>query len=727
MKAFRRVIDFYRLEATLLWRWRPGRWALVRRFIASFVILALSLTIASTVLGGFSIDGLGALVASVLVIGVLSAVVRPLLLVVFAQFSVVLVGIASILFQVLVLMLLVPLVPGVTVRGFGAAFIASWVVAIVSVILSSLFSVGHDDSFYGTLVRQLAATREDAIHTDVPAVVIVQIDGLARPILASQIRAGRVPVISRWVRSGTMRLDGWTALLPSQTSASQAGILHGNNDDIPAFRWWDKAGARMMVSNHPADAAEIVRHASNGEGLLADDGASVGNLCSGDAVRSYLTMATIKDPKQGLGRSQSYFSFFLSPSAYLHTIVLTVTEALKEVFQARRSRQAGVEPNMDRGFPYPVVRAATNVVLRDLSTSLVVEEMMRGTPVIYIDFTDYDEIAHHSGPERSETLDALDGVDQALGTLEKAALDAPRPYRFVVLSDHGQSLGATFRQRYGVTLEEVLHQAMGASSTVSAATGNVEVWGGMTSLLSEAGKAGGATGAVTRAAFGNDTVDGVVEAGAAQRQATKEAKTAGASDLVVCASGNLGLAYFPEFPGRATGAQIETRYPRLIETLAAHPGVGLVMVRTDEGPVAIGARGQRSLVGGRVVGSDPTEPYGPFAVQGLLRVDSMANCGDLMVISLLDPQTDEVAAFEELIGSHGGLGGWQTEPFILHPAEWTIDGPIIGAPAVYQQLRRWLGQLGIGPERVAASRRAATTVETAAPSAAGTATTTPIA
>ena len=83
-----------------------------------------------------------------------------------------------------------------------------------------------------------------------------------------------------------MRLDKWTALLPSQTSASQAGILHGNNSFIPAFRWWEKDRQTMMVSNHPADAAEIVRRASDGEGLLSNDGASVGNLVSGDAVRS---------------------------------------------------------------------------------------------------------------------------------------------------------------------------------------------------------------------------------------------------------------------------------------------------------------------------------------------------------------------------------------------------------------------------------------------------------
>ena len=59
--------------------------------------------------------------------------------------------------------------------------------------------------------------------------------------------------------------------------------------------------------------------------------------------------------------------------------------------------------------------------------------MLRGTSIIYATFTDYDEIAHHSGPQRAEALDALDGVDRVLGSLERAMEDAPRPYRFVVL------------------------------------------------------------------------------------------------------------------------------------------------------------------------------------------------------------------------------------------------------------------------------------------------------
>ena len=250
--------------------------------------------------------------------------------------------------------------------------------AFFTMVLSAILGTGGDESYWATLVQQLAARRQDAIRTDKPGVVIVQIDGLAREILAHQVRAGRVPNLARWIREETMVLDGWEALLPSQTSASQAGILHGKNDFIPAFRWWEKQANRMMVSNHPEDAAEIVRRASNGEGLLSNDGASVGNLVSGDAVRSYITMATIKDKSHGLGQSQSFYSFFVSPTNYMHSIVLTITEIIKEYYQAARQERAGMIPTMHRGMPYPIARAATNVLLRSLGTSLVMEEMYRG-------------------------------------------------------------------------------------------------------------------------------------------------------------------------------------------------------------------------------------------------------------------------------------------------------------------------------------------------------------
>ncbi len=606
------------------------------------------------------------------------------------------------------------------------AFWASWVFAIVNTILTAIVSVDEDDSFYGTLVRQLATRNADAIHSDQPGVVIAQIDGLPHPVILRQIRAGRVPVMSRWVRAGSHRLDGWTAMLPSQTSASQAGILHGNNDGIPAFRWYEKKPNKVMVSAHPADATEIVRRVSNGEGLLSNGGASINNLVSGDATRAYLTMATIKGSKQGLGDSKAFTAFFVSPYGYLHMTVQFFAEMIKEVIQARRQRRAGIVPRMHRGGVYPIARAATNVALRSLGTSLVMEEMYRGTPVIYIDYTDYDEIAHHSGPERSETLDALDGVDRQLGILERAAKDAPRPYRFVVVSDHGQSLGATFLQRYGETLESVVRSLMGGEASVESATSRVEEWGPINTFLSEFQKSGGASAAVARTALGGRTHDGIVELGpsdaapgASGDRKGKKGEPAPIPDVVVVASGNLGLVSFTAMDERMTVEDVEATYPGLVDALANHPGIGLLMLRSAaHGAIAVGRDGINYLDEDRIEGVDPVAQFGDHAKASLIREDRMEHVPDILAISLLDPEFDEVAAFEELIGSHGGLGGMQTHPMLLHPTDWPIDEPIVGAPAVYRQLRRWIESTGHRLGSPPAAEPVASSVSGAAPSAA---------
>jgi hypothetical protein len=170
-------------------------------------------------------------------------------------------------------------------------------------------------------------------------------------------------------------------------------------------------------------------------------------------------------------------------------------------------------------------------------------------------------------------------------------------------------------------------------------------------------------------------------------------------ELVVAASGNLAHVYFPRMHGRVSVEAIERAWPGLVASLGRHPGIGLLMVRSEEhGTVVVGGRGSRYLDTGRVEGDDPVAPYGEHGITGLRRLDGMEHCGDLVAISMLDAETDEVAAFEELIGSHGGMGGAQTEAFILHPAEWTLDEPLVGAEAVNRQLRRWLESLGLGPK-----------------------------
>jgi len=694
-----RIIDFYRLQIQVMREWQPSGGSRVRRLLATLIVSVLAFAGAVFLTPGVDLaPGAGpfaTVTLAALVLAVLNVAIRPVFIAIFASISVVAVVAATLVFQVVSFAILPNFVDGLVVTGWIPALVASFAYALVTTTLTAALSISSDDSYYSLLVQQLAARQAGAVRGDKPGLVVIQIDGLAQPILVRQVRAGRVPHLAGWFRSGRYELNGWEALLPPTTPASQAGILHGNNDGIPAFRWYEKESGRTMVANHPDDAAEVARRISDGEGLLSNDGASVGNLFSGDATRSYITMATIKAEGQGLGQSRTFYSFFASPYNYLATIIRSIGEVLKEYYQAARQRRAGIVPRLHRGMPYPVARAATNVALRDLSTALVMEEMFRGSPIIFVDYTDYDEIAHHSGPERGETFDALDGVDRAIATLEKAAQRAPRPYRFVVVSDHGQTLGATFLQRYGKTLGDTVRELMGAGAQVLEDAARVEEWGQTNALLSEVSQTKGVTGGLARTALRSQTSEGVVELGpagtsqAAEQRVEHEAPEE-RPELIAMASGNLGLIYFPRMPGRVTIEQLAERYPGLVDGLTSHPGIGALLIRSARhGALVLGRDGVNYLDEDRVEGVDPVVQYGGRARDALVRLDGMDHTPDVSVISLFDPDFEEVAAFEELIGSHGGLGGAQTQALLIHPSEWQLDEEIVGAPAVYRQLRRW--------------------------------------
>ena len=400
----RRLIDFYKLQIQVMRTWRPSTGSRLRRILATMIVSVVSFGVAVFLTPGVDLTaGAGifstALLAAI-VLGILNVAIRPVLIAAFAAVSVIAVTVATLVFQVVSFLILPRFVDTLVVSGWLSALVASLIYAMTTTVFVAIFSISSDDSYFAILVQQLSARGQDVHRTDAPGLVVVQIDGLARQILTRQIQAGRAPHLSGWVRSGRYTLSGWEALLPPTTPASQAGLLHGNNDGIPAFRWYEKDAGRLMVTNHPDDAVVVESRISNGEGLLSNDGASVGNLFSGDAARSYITMATIKDKSQGLGTSTSFYSFFASPTNYLGTLTRFCAEIVKEYYQASRQVRGDIIPRMHRGMPYPFARATTNVGLRDLSTALVVEEMYRGAPMIYVDYTDYDEIAHHSGPER---------------------------------------------------------------------------------------------------------------------------------------------------------------------------------------------------------------------------------------------------------------------------------------------------------------------------------------
>jgi uncharacterized membrane protein YvlD (DUF360 family) len=666
-----------------------------RRLMVTWIVQALILLIVGRLVPGIEVHDVFAALIAAVVLGLLNALVRPILVLLTLPLTVVTMGLLSLVFNALMLVIAAPIVPGLSVASLGSAIAAAILITVFTTIVSLVLSSDQDDSFYAELSRRLS-TLDRAPIPGGRGLVMIQIDGLAASILRNAIRVGLTPQMAKWVRSGEYRLIEWDCTPPSQTSASQAGILFGNNDDIPAFRWYEKEHGKLMVSNHPADAAEIERRLSNGKGLLAADGMSANNLFSGDAKRTLFTMSRIQQAATTTD-IDAFSLFFVDPAAFIRTIALTISEMFKEWSEARRQRTLDIQPRVHRGAAFAGMRAVSNVLLRDLNVTFLVNAMGRGVPIMYVDFVDYDELAHHAGPERLESLRSLTGVDRVLSSIARAARTAPRDYEIVVLSDHGQTQGATFLQRYGQTLEELVRDLMGGGPAL--ATGREgEGWGPANALLTEITNRPGVAGRAASAALGGRREDGAVEIGARRPPATPPEE--GAPQLVVGASGNLANVYFLAEERRMSLEEIEARYPGLVAGLVAHPGIGFVLVRSnDRGPIAIGRDGVHHLDDDRIDGHDPLAPFGPRAADALRRLDGFKHVGDLLVNSMYDEELEEVAAFEELVGSHGGFGGPQVRPFVLAPTDLPYDGePVVGAPAVHRLLAGWADHLGVGAE-----------------------------
>ena len=322
-----------------------------------------------------------------------------------------------------------------------------------------------------------------------------------------------------------------------------------------------------------------------------------------------------------------------------------------------------MRPRGHRGGIYPLLRAVLCVFIRDLIVYGVLTDMMKGRPAVYATFSSYDEVAHHSGLERADTLEALRKLDEHFARIDRARRYAARPYEIVVLSDHGQTQGATFKQRNGYGLDDLVQRSL-ASGNVTEIAGGDEQSSMVGHALNEA------TGKKKTKRAKNDVSD---------------------EQVVVLGSGNLGLVYLMEERRRLTLEEIDERHPRLIPELREHPHVGWLLVRSSQrGPLVLGRAGTRYLADGRIEGEDPLATFSPTAAQHLLRTDGFRHVADIMVGSFYDPELDEGCAFEELISFHGGIGGPQTQPFILSPVALPLPAEqIVGAAAVHGVLRGW--------------------------------------
>ncbi|MFE0674686.1 alkaline phosphatase family protein [Streptomyces sp. NPDC058867] len=608
--------------------------------------------------------------------GLLSALVWPLLVRLLLLVPALVLGLLVFFLNGALLLVALRLNPAE--RGDAAWETAVVVAAVMSAVASATgaaLAVRDDDAYRRRLYRLADRRRGTGPPCpSTPGTVFVQLDGVGHDLLRDAVATGLMPTLARWTdpEHPTHRLTPWRTDWSSQTGASQLGILHGSNHDVPAFRWYEKDTREVMVCNRPTSAAELQRRAvvARGDGgLLTLDGASRGNLFSGGADEQALVLSIATRRRSRETRSRAgYFAYFSDPANAVRTALSFFAEVGRELGQSTRARLRKARPRVSRGGLYPFVRAFATVVERDVVVAAVMGDMLAGRTAVYADLVAYDEVAHHSGPASRDAEQVLERLDRSLRLIEKVAEHAPRPYRLVVLSDHGQSPGETFRTRYGLTLGDLVRAGCGLPVPRRARRTH--------------------SGAEARAAVRAALRMPGEKRGERHRPDRH-------SEPIVLASGNLGLISFPDVPHRMTKEEIDARHPALLTTLANHPGIGFLLVRSERhGGVVLGPFGTEIPLDRLDQDPGPLAPFGPGAADAVRRTHSFPHTADIMVNSMYDPADGEVLAFEEQIGSHGGLGGAQGLPFLLSPLALSApaeDGAdIVGAEHVHRVLRRWL-------------------------------------
>lgn len=612
---------------------------------------------------GVEFDYFDEIVLLVVTISLINAVLWPVLTRILMPFLVLTFGLGTLLLNAILLMFFAPLFD-IELNGFSP-ILAPLSMALWTTLLSSLLTIDDYGAYYRSVISDAIRKRKKEVK-NYPGVIIIEIDGLAYDVLTEALEKGYMPTVKSMLDDESHILRKWETDLSSQTGASQAGILHGNNQDITAFRWIEKENNNQMMQCSGIEPVKIIeKRISDGNGLLVNNGASRSNLFSGDTDNVIFTFSELSDMKKLY--NNAWFSVFSNPSNFARIIVLGLGEMIMEIISQVKHRIFDIQPRIKRGIKYIPVRAGTNVYMREINTgTLVGDILVSDIDVAYSTYLGYDEIAHHSGVRDDDAWYALKEMDKQIAHLIGAAKYTSREYQFVIQSDHGQTNGATFKQRYGQSFEDYVKSLLPQDITMFAKMSSNE----------------------DHSAEKYIPFSQQIEK-LQNRTPEDEEKELGDSEVVILASGNLAMIYFTQWTHRLTYEELDRFFPELIPGLLKNKYLGFVVIKSSEkGNMAIGKDGTYYLDSDRIEGKNPLEGFGDNIAMHIKRNISFRYTPDILVNSFYDSEKDEVCAFEELVGSHGGAGGSQSVPFIMYPSNWDVpQEEIIGAENIYKILK----------------------------------------
>ncbi len=617
-----------------------------------------------------------------LLLGLLNALLRPILIVLFLPITFVTLGLATFLLNAAVFYLAHLMVGPFVIENFASAVVGVIVLTFVNTLFGTALRLSDDYSFYATLMDKFSAmTRRERVAPRDRGIILLQIDGLSYVTLKRALKKGKMPFFNDLIKRKRYALRSWFSGLPSQTSSVQAGLFYGSAYDIPGFRWYDKRARRLVVSSNSADMSAVDERFASCPNPLLRNGSCINSLIHGGARKRILTLSSLgdRDIKAHRAEFEDFAIFSLHPYLYTRMVLFVIGDFLVDRAQAFVDLFRHPKARITRSVKFSFLRAIANAGFRESTTYFVIEDVVRGMPVIYANYVGYDMVSHHAGVASADALGTLTRIDRQIKKIFRAASKkAPRQFDLVVLSDHGQTESVPFRRIYGKGLPEIIGETL-QKPAVEPAGGTAEV-GYFRTLLREMKRVDQAYGmkSLARQRRTLERLEERISKTAAEEEADRA--------FVVCASGNLAHVYLTHSPERLSTEYILEHHSNLLEMLIGHEGVGFIATIREDGEVlVIGKSGMRNLGSGEVEGEDPLLPYltgknDEYAVRALSDLGGFPHAGDLIVNGAL-LEGGSVVTFEDQVGTHGGLGGPQTEPFIVYPRRLRQKRDIVRIPS----------------------------------------------
>ncbi len=501
----------------------------------------------------------------------------------------------------------------------------------------------------------------------------IQIDGLGYPFLQQALDRGYLPHLERYLRRGHKLIE-YQAGLPSTTPAAQAAFFYGNSHGIPAFRWFEKESGQIISCNDPDHVQHFRETFFAGKRGILSGGASYSNIFDGDAARSIFTVSS-PHPQTLFGRLGGFRVILLLLANPLRTCRMGLATLVeywanrKDQWHHRRKRRWQTREGL-----FPFIRIFCNVILREMQTFGVIAEIFAGTPRIYTTYSGYDEIAHHFGPGSWPALKNLRYIDRRIGEIIRAAELVPgADYLLVILSDHGQTPGYPFQNRFGATLGDAVSAFLRENQTATVSSGPLQFTGVQIGYLQDELEARDQSWRHRVYRWTKDRLQRKIH-----ELVPETLKIDSVGGVVITYSSSLAHLYITGSDKPLHYQEVEEAQPMLLRFLQKHRGIGFVLARGEnpEELMIFHRHGHICVTDSSHFSQQDLEflhPYGsPHDILERLYSFGLGPlCGDLILFGAID--AEGIACFDDQVGGHGSIGGEQSRPFLILP----LDHPVL--------------------------------------------------